>query len=194
MGGVSVLGTEFEAPKRVMRSARDSLERAVGREGEPLKIQDAPSPAAEGEEGADGASETASTTTPTTTTDTDGEATLSEETAAGAAAVAPQKKTMGTRFKSFGRNFVLPFLDQVVGDRKEETKKEEESPSSPTAANPVNESTTNTEAAGEETAASVTTAISETSVVGPDPEESSIPNATPTTTDEGETAVSSSSS
>jgi hypothetical protein len=30
IGGVSVLGTEFEAPKHVMHSARDSLEKAVG--------------------------------------------------------------------------------------------------------------------------------------------------------------------
>ncbi len=34
VGGVSVLGTEFEAPKRVMRNARDALQNAVESNGE----------------------------------------------------------------------------------------------------------------------------------------------------------------
>jgi hypothetical protein len=29
---------------------------------------------------------------------------------------------MRTQFKNFGRNVVLPFLDQVVGDKKEEAE------------------------------------------------------------------------
>mgnify|MGYP001195449216 CR=1 FL=1 len=33
VGGVSVLGTEFEAPKRVMRNARDALQNVVESNG-----------------------------------------------------------------------------------------------------------------------------------------------------------------
>ena len=105
VGGVSVLGTEFEGPKKVMRSARDSVARAVG-PGE--------------EEGtaavADDASVVSGTeTTRTTTTSQDGQD--GEEQALSAAD--KPKKTMRSRFKNFGRNHVLPFLDQVVGDKKE---------------------------------------------------------------------------
>jgi hypothetical protein len=32
----------------------------------------------------------------------------------------PPKRTMKDKMKRFGRNYVLPFLDQVVGDRKHE--------------------------------------------------------------------------
>jgi hypothetical protein len=104
LGGVSALSTEFEGPKRVMRSARDSVARAVG----------------PGEEGAaaataDDASVVAGTET--TASSQDG----GEQTASAAVAAKP-KKTMGSRFKNFGRIHVLPFMDQVVGDKKEQAE------------------------------------------------------------------------
>ena len=103
VGGVSVLGTEFEGPKRVMRSARDSVARAVG-PGE--------------EEVAAAAADDDSVVAGTVTTAAASEDGQDGEQEAASAAAKP-KKTMGTRFKNFGRNHVLPFLDQVVGDKKE---------------------------------------------------------------------------
>lgn len=101
VGGVSVLGTEFEAPKRVMRSARDSLERAVGRES----VEEKPM---EGD-GTPVTSETESSD------DIDALARDMDKPQ-------PPKKTIGDRFKNFGRRHVLPFLDQVVGDHTEGKK------------------------------------------------------------------------
>ncbi len=112
VGGVSVLGTEFEGPKRVMRSARDSLERAVGRELERDK------PAEEDD----------------TLTTSEAESTGSPDSLETDKPQTP-KTTIGDRFKNFGRRHVLPFLDQVVGDR---TEVKEENP------------TTNEESMGDE--------------------------------------------
>jgi hypothetical protein len=109
LGGVSVLGTEFEGPKKVMRSARDSVARAVGTGEVEEKVAATAT--------ADDASVIAGTeaTTSTSQDGQDGE----QPAAPASAAVANPKKTMRTRFKNFGRNVVLPFLDQVVGDTKE---------------------------------------------------------------------------
>lgn len=109
IGGVSVLGTEFEGPQKVMRSARDSVARAMGtgeEEGAATATADDPSVVVAGTE--------------TTTTSQDGQD--GEQQATPAAAAAKPKKTMRTRFKNFGRNVVLPFLVQVVGDKKEEAE------------------------------------------------------------------------
>lgn len=99
-----MLGTEFEGPKRVMKSARDSLERAVGREIEnekPLE-GDAGSNAPETElSTVEGEPAESGNLQPSTNTDTG------------------STPTIGDRFKNFGRHHVLPFLDQVVGDRNE---------------------------------------------------------------------------
>jgi C-terminal processing protease CtpA/Prc len=110
VGGVSVLGTEFEAPKRVMKSARDRLENAVGREEK----------TAESKEGGNEKEPTEGEREETV--DASGEAEESSDKGTGDETdkEAPPKKTMGGRFKNFGRNYVLPFLDQVVGDRKPE--------------------------------------------------------------------------
>jgi Putative transmembrane protein (PGPGW) len=132
VGGVSVLGTEFEAPKRLVRSTRDSLERAVGR-AEPKTNEQV--------EG-DGQIQTAQNDTelsiPVDCPKKENECDSAREAgpngavdyAALEAAVASThlsstkskdtnqpKRTMKERMKSFGRNYVLPFLDQVVGDR-----------------------------------------------------------------------------
>lgn len=165
VGGVSVLGTEFEAPKRVMRSARDSLERAVGREGDVAK-QESTTTGTEGTEDASlEKSETASTTT-------DGDA--SEDAAAdNKQQQLPPKKTMGDRFKNFGRIHVLPFLDQVVGDRKKEEEDGEETPSAEQVDGASPESTTATE--------EVTTASENQT------DEASKETIPPTTAEEGET-------
>lgn len=110
IGGVSVLGTEFEAPKRVMKSARDRLEKAVGREEEEKKTEEDKElvESKSGDEPVSGEEDTSATGT-----DDDN------------AGNQRPKKTMGDRFKNFGRRHVLPFLDQVVGDRKDEKKDEE---------------------------------------------------------------------
>ena len=123
MGGVSVLGTEFEAPKRVMRSARDSLERAVGRKAA------APTPIAD--EGSSSSSSSTNSGGGTTTTTTENDTTLvtseealnnnskeGEEAAKEDQEVVgvldkslPPSKTptLGDRFKNFGRNLALVF-------------------------------------------------------------------------------------
>ena len=41
-------------------------------------------------------------------------------TASDAPKDSQQRRTMGDRFRKFGRNVVLPFLDQVVGDKEED--------------------------------------------------------------------------
>ena len=102
VGGVSVLGTEFEGPKRVMKSARDSLERAVGRD------------TIEGEKPVEG-----DTRPSTPETESTVEEELAESDKAQPPADTNSKPTMGDRFKNFGRRHILPFLDQVVGDRNE---------------------------------------------------------------------------
>ena len=111
-GGVSVLGTEFEGPKRVVRSARDSLERVVGREA----LETHATETVEGGEcGAVPELDNESGVITDTNNNTD--CSIPEPEV--------KKKTMGDRFKKFGRNVVLPFLDQVVGDRKEGEEKDD---------------------------------------------------------------------
>ncbi|KAL3917439.1 MAG: hypothetical protein SGILL_004712, partial [Bacillariaceae sp.] len=129
VGGVSVLGTEFEAPKRLVRSTRDALERSVGRngastgeaEGAPTAVSDdAPTPSE---------CDTSSQTTSDSLPDERASTNVDEDLLASAVASTlpsgrsnsiQQKRTARDRMKSFGRNYVLPFLDQVVGDKKHE--------------------------------------------------------------------------
>ena len=138
VGGVSLLGTEFEGPKRVAKNARDSFERAVGRDDD------------------DDADTTASVTSlaaESTSTDEvtvkasnvqksqlahsgsvvesiaeedcrrDGDdsesATAADESSFNSS---EQQSTLPRHavkdhIKRFGRKVVLPFLDQVVGDK-----------------------------------------------------------------------------
>mmetsp|Transcript_7994 Transcript_7994/g.22224 ORF Transcript_7994/g.22224 Transcript_7994/m.22224 type:complete len:614 (+) Transcript_7994:42-1883(+) len=152
-GGVSVLGTEFEGPKRVVRSARDSLERAVGRtveEEEDANDNTINAAANENDNANDGSVDQSQERTaeaeaessvageefqdktkePESSADAqEGDVNVDNPPSNSTASTTstqeqqPKKKTMGDRFKSFGRNVVLPFLDQVVGDRKEEEPK-----------------------------------------------------------------------
>ncbi|KAL3916516.1 MAG: hypothetical protein SGILL_005143 [Bacillariaceae sp.] len=122
VGGVSVLGTEFEAPKRLMRSTRDSLERAVGRNEATEEG---------GSEVGENSVAASAQSVPENTSQVADETEVNDEDAMAAAVAStlpsssnntnsPQKKTMKDKMKSFGRNYVLPFLDQVVGDHKNE--------------------------------------------------------------------------
>jgi hypothetical protein len=138
IGGVSALGTEFEAPKRFMKGARDSLEKAVGRDEEGAK-EAATIPATESssslsiEEGdAPPNGEETTSTTAKTAAAVKGDASV-EQTAAvedsstttstsDAATTGKPKPTMKDRFKNFGRKHVLPFLDSVVGDKQKESE------------------------------------------------------------------------
>jgi hypothetical protein len=132
IGGVSVLGTEFAAPKHVMRSARDSLERAVGRNVDAInesKVDGGPNDglaididpiatmideAIEGDNSFDGQAPNKSCATGMNTN------ILAEKTANQTESELVKKTTVTDRFKNFGRNYVLPFLDQVVGDREDQ--------------------------------------------------------------------------
>jgi hypothetical protein len=175
LGGVSLLGTEFEAPKRVMKSARDSLERAVGR-GE------------DGESSSDAASDQEKQTKETTVdddeteTETNKEETTSttptpqEEVAAATGDAVeeqqqqqapPPTRTMGQRFRNFGRIHVLPFMDQVVGDRNEQ--KEAASPQVETNA----QDATPEETANEQPSTTSTTSTLEAAVLQEPHEEES---------------------
>ncbi len=87
LGGVSVLSTEFETPKRVMKSARDSFERTVGRHDE----------------------ESTSLEEDVAAISIDDEDIVEPSQ--------PSQKTMVQRCKTFGRRHVLPLLDQAVGDK-----------------------------------------------------------------------------
>ena len=146
VGGVSLLGTEFEGPKRVVKNARDSFERAVGRDDD---------------DNADTTASVASSVVESTSPD---DATLkasnvhrynpahvcpavesiaeedcsrdsgdTESAVAGDALSSTSKDWQSTpphyavrdRFKKFGRKVVLPFLDQVVGDQNEDEKTED---------------------------------------------------------------------
>ena len=114
VGGVSVLGTEFEAPKRFMRNTRDSLARAVGpaeEEGETVNGEQMDSIPEGAETGGIEANLDAN--------GNDDQVLLSKASTVseGSESSAKPRKTMKTRFKNFGRNVVLPFLDQVVGDK-----------------------------------------------------------------------------
>mmetsp|Transcript_727 Transcript_727/g.1155 ORF Transcript_727/g.1155 Transcript_727/m.1155 type:complete len:559 (-) Transcript_727:221-1897(-) len=159
-GGVAFLGTEFEAPKRVVRSARDSLERAVGRnetavegegeqgdnntttpseDGEPSELEDNESLSKQSSTAEDGNGESNGEDHGIndcwTQPQSGGDMNDAELEAAVASTLTSRnaketseapKRTMKDRMKRFGRNYVLPFLDQVVGDHKHEEEKEEE--------------------------------------------------------------------
>jgi hypothetical protein len=144
-GGVSVLGTEFEAPKRVVRSARVSLEQVVGR------IKDASAAPTLDNERCRNESKVEKGKIDALASDADplvtsiGEANWTDMTFDGQTvneigetketatfpierttneteSDAVKKTTMNDRFLSFGRNIILPFMDQVVGDREEQVK------------------------------------------------------------------------
>jgi hypothetical protein len=172
LGGVSVLGTEFEAPKLVMKSARDKLESVVGRNEENNDDNDDEEEEDEEKVGKcggksdseDGSINNKTTTasgiatataTATATNISKSEELLSKDyvfipSACHQNNSAPEasdprndvastcsddtnnnnesnsntntssnKRTMKDRMRGFGRQYVLPFLDQVVGDRKE---------------------------------------------------------------------------
>ncbi|KAG7364309.1 PDZ domain containing protein [Nitzschia inconspicua] len=131
VGGVSVLGTEFEAPKRLVRSTRDSLERAVGRTDAAMNQNSEESVSSQATSTdvaspnlppSERTSERDMEVQPVTSFDIDN-ATLEAAVASTldsrniSRANDQPKRTMQDRMKSFGRNYVLPFLDQVVGDR-----------------------------------------------------------------------------
>jgi len=143
VGGISVLGTEFEGPKKVMRGARDSLARAVGPEEEEDGRGEQEQGGEQGQtvvaasssesDDAEGNTTAVDATNTTTTNSTDEEPTSKEnnndlqrshtvdtvESSTGSDAEkndGTKRKSMKDRFKRFGRNVVLPFLDQVVGD------------------------------------------------------------------------------
>ena len=175
LGGVSVLGTEFEAPKRVMKSARDKLESVVGRnekkeEEEEEKVGESDGKS-DREDGSNNSNNTTASVivaaTATATNISNGEESLSKDyvfipsachqnnsapkdcfiagddnrTYSNTEDTGPTARTnsksnnnnesndntntgsnrriMKDRVRGFGRQYVLPFLDQVVGDRKE---------------------------------------------------------------------------
>ena len=188
LGGVSVLGTEFEAPKRVMKSARDKLESVVGRneekdekeEEEEEKVGESDGKS-DREDGSNNSNNTTAsvivaataTATATATNISNGEESLSKDyvfipsachqnnsapkdcfiagddnrTYSNTEDIGPTARTnsksnnnnesndntntgsnrriMKDRVRGFGRQYVLPFLDQVVGDRKEVKIKQE---------------------------------------------------------------------
>mmetsp|Transcript_58777 Transcript_58777/g.143775 ORF Transcript_58777/g.143775 Transcript_58777/m.143775 type:complete len:615 (-) Transcript_58777:87-1931(-) len=110
-GGVTVLSSEFEAPKRVVRNARDSLETSVGRN----------------ETTAAAAAEATAATDDSTAleeADNQSEVEASEQQTNKEAEKSNSPPKWG-RLKKFSRNYVLPFLDHVVGDKKHEHEKED---------------------------------------------------------------------
>ena len=95
--GLSVLGTEFEAPNRMVRNARDSFER--------WSEIETPTEAQEVSSNPDivvGANYTIDDIT---------------NSATCSAPPVPLPSTRN-RMKGFGRRYVLPFLDKMVGDRR----------------------------------------------------------------------------
>jgi hypothetical protein len=145
VGGVSVLGTEFEGPKRVFRNARNSLENAIGRHGDEelaieqrLKQMESVAIGIDRDISANDVKEKV-ILRDSFFTNAGGE--IGDKTSAGAADIndcwtdaniqanidnmyisKEPRDLSPSRTKSFlksvGRNVVLPFLDQVVGDRK----------------------------------------------------------------------------
>jgi hypothetical protein len=91
VSGVSVLGTEFETPKRIMKSARDSFERVVSSDDEELSL----SMEENDHDNAKNPTEFASRQDDASNT----------------------TRSMKGRVKTFGRRHVLPLLNQAVGDR-----------------------------------------------------------------------------
>ena len=147
MGGVSVLGTEFEGPKRVFRNARNSLENAIGRHGDEelaieqqLKQIESVAIDIDRYNSANDVKEKVILRDSFFTNVGGG---IDDKTSAGAADIndcwtdaniqanidnmyiskeprdlSPSPSPTKSFLKSIGRNVVLPFLDQVVGDRK----------------------------------------------------------------------------
>ena len=147
MGGVSVLGTEFEGPKRVFRNARNSLENAIGRHGDEelaieqqLKQMESVAIDIDRYNSANDVEEKVILRDSFFTNVGGG---IDDKTSAGAADIndcwtdaniqanidnmyiskeprdlSPSPSPTKSFLKSIGRNVVLPFLDQVVGDRK----------------------------------------------------------------------------
>jgi hypothetical protein len=99
VGGVSVLGTEFETPKKIMKSARDSFERVVGCEDEEVFLIENDNGDDDDDDDDDPNSNVPSNE-------------LQRPNKSGAT-------TMKGRVKTFGRRHVLPLLNQAVGDRQE---------------------------------------------------------------------------
>lgn len=141
VGGVSVLGTEFEAPKLVMRSARDSFERAVGRNGDAAAAPTTENNNCPSESTVEGRQNgvlaidvdpiatmideviegdlTFDIQTADETCGTNWNANiLIEKTANQTESESVKQTTITDHFKYFGRSYILPFLDEVVGDRK----------------------------------------------------------------------------
>ena len=147
VGGVSVLGTEFEGPKRVFRNARNSLENAIGRHGDEelaieqqLKQMESVAIDIDRYNSANDVKEKVILRDSFFTNAAGG---IDDKTSAGAADIndcwtdaniqanidnmyiskeprdlSPSPSPTKSFLKSIGRNVVLPFLDQVVGDRK----------------------------------------------------------------------------
>ena len=147
VGGVSVLGTEFEGPKRVFRNARNSLENAIGRHGDEelaieqqLKQMESVAIDIDRYNSANDVKEKVILRDSFFTNVGGG---IDDKTSAGAADIndcwtdaniqanidnmyiskeprdlSPSPSPTKSFLKSIGRNVVLPFLDQVVGDRK----------------------------------------------------------------------------
>jgi hypothetical protein len=147
VGGVSVLGTEFEGPKRVFRKARNSLENAIGRHGDEelaieqqLKQMESVAIDIDRDTSANDVKEKVILRDSFFTNAGGG---IDDKTSAGAADIndcwtnaniqanidnmyiskeprdlSPSPSPTKSFLKSIGRNVVLPFLDQVVGDRK----------------------------------------------------------------------------
>ena len=155
VGGVSVLGAEFEGPKKVMRSARNALETAVGREGDEVHLKQMESVDSGndvtdsdenesqekvilrdsfltmmsqqiGEKCGDGEASTvgdfndsnASFDINDCWTDKNIEPNI-DNMYSGEVVEGHTPSPTKTFLKNVGRNYVLPFLDHVVGDRKE---------------------------------------------------------------------------
>ena len=121
IGGVSLLGTEFEAPKRVVKSARDSLAKAIGtnddaqdglhQQQHPVASQDVSISVTEHSTRHHDAEQRQ-----IDGTDEDHQEDITLENVPDV----KSHKTMATRLKNIGRRYVLPFLDQVVGDKPQD--------------------------------------------------------------------------
>jgi len=111
--GVSVLGTEFEAPNRMVRNARDSVEKwamedeiVFGENSQDLNERDATDCASRFEDEPVAAPQEESTTERRRNSATQSKPPLS-----------PLPR-MTNRMKGLGRRYVLPLLDRMAGDRR----------------------------------------------------------------------------
>jgi hypothetical protein len=128
-GGVTVLGTEFETPNRMVRNARDSLEKwaeeeivfesteedTSGQEG--LASVAAPTVGRSQSDELIGESITTRKDTLANVEDTRFNDDNTTETAQLTQTLLPLP-TVKTRMKGLGRRYVLPFLDRMAGDRR----------------------------------------------------------------------------